>query len=80
MREFSGKYDKTRCLEITINGTADALNPFKRQYVDQKSMADKKAEMTVKGTKDGTFSKNLQDDHMWPTAECWPLHGIRRGG
>ncbi|MES2177832.1 MAG: hypothetical protein V4550_08180 [Gemmatimonadota bacterium] len=50
---------------MTINGTADAYNPYRRQYVDQKSMADKKAEMTVKGTKDGTFSKHLQDDHVW---------------
>lgn len=61
---FTGKYDRTRCLEITINGTADAYNPFTRQYVDQKSMAEKKAEKTVKGTHDGTYSPNLLDEHV----------------
>lgn len=66
VQRFTGTYDPNRALVIPVHGTADAYNPYRRKYVDQKSMADKKAEETVKGAKSGTtFSSNLQDEHVW---------------
>lgn len=62
---FTGRYDPKEALKVTVNGTTDAYNPFKRILADQKSMADKKAEMVVKGEKGGTFSPQLDDAHVW---------------
>lgn len=62
---FTGKYDPDRILQITINGTSDAYNPWQRKLADMKSMADKKATMVIQGDKGGTFSKNLEDSHVW---------------
>jgi hypothetical protein len=62
---FTGRYDQNEGLVIKLRGTGDAYNPFIRKYADGKSMADQKAIMTIKGTKAGTFSKNLQDEHVY---------------
>lgn len=62
---FTGRYDHNERLVVRLRGTGDAYNPFTRKYADGKSMADKKAIMTIKGDKAGTFSKNLQDEHVW---------------
>lgn len=58
---WTGDFDSTKDLEITIRGTCDAYNPLRRVLVDCKSMADKKVEMMIKGSTPGTYSKNLQD-------------------
>jgi hypothetical protein len=58
---FTGDFDSTKDLEITVRGTCDAYNPRTRTLVDMKSMADKKVEMMIKGSTPGTYSKNLQD-------------------
>jgi hypothetical protein len=63
--EFTGDFDHDRVLEIAVRGTADAYNPLIRTLADMKSMADKKAIDTIRGAKDGTFSKNLEDSHVW---------------
>lgn len=63
--KFTGKFDHSKILQITVKGTADAYNPLTRQLADMKSMADSKATMVINGTKGGTFSKNLEDSHVW---------------
>lgn len=65
VKVFTGRYEPTEALKVTVNGTVDAYNPYKRLLCDQKSQADKKAEMMVKGQKaEGSFSRNLQDEHV----------------
>lgn len=61
--EFTGKFDNTKPLIITLGGTTDAYNPTKAPYPlwDFKTTADVKAEMLIKGTKGGTYSPNLDD-------------------
>jgi hypothetical protein len=59
--QFTGDYDSSKDLVITVRGTCDAYNPITRTLVDCKSMADKKVEMMIKGSTPGTWSKNLQD-------------------
>lgn len=65
VQHFTGDYDHNTALIIVVRGTCDGYNPFKRALADMKSMADAKAEMTITGTKGGTFSKNLDDSHVW---------------
>lgn len=64
-QRFTGLYDRNSILQITVRGTADAYNPLTRQLADMKSMADAKATMVIQGQKGGTFSKNLEDSHVW---------------
>jgi hypothetical protein len=63
--KWTGDFSKDEHLIITVKGTADAYNPYTKQLVDTKSMADAKAVMTIEGKKGGTFSKNLEDAHVW---------------
>jgi hypothetical protein len=63
---FTGQFSETENLKIKVRGTGDAYNPFVLPRIaDMKSMADKKATMVITGTKGGTFSKNLDDTHVW---------------
>lgn len=63
--EWTGSFHKDEHLIIKVKGTADAYNPYTKQLADMKSMADTKATMVITGSKGGTFSKNLADDHVW---------------
>ena len=60
--EFTGLFDEDKALEVVVRGTCDAYNPYRRELVDCKSMADTKVEMMIKGSSPGTWSKNLQDN------------------
>jgi hypothetical protein len=64
---FTGKYDDTQPLVITVGGTCDAYNPKLPDYPmwDFKSMADMKADMFIRGSKGGTFSPHLEDRWVW---------------
>lgn len=62
---FTGDYDSSKDLVINVRGTADGYNPFIRTLADMKSQADAKADMVIRGTKQGEFSKNLEDSHVW---------------
>lgn len=64
-KRFTGDFDSSRNLKITIRGTGDAYTWVRKIYADTKTMADAKALMTIQGTKGGTFSKNLDDSHVW---------------
>lgn len=62
---WTGDFHASETLVINVQGTPDAYNPYTLQLADMKSMADTKATMVITGSKGGTFSKNLQDDHVW---------------
>jgi hypothetical protein len=60
--EFDGTFDFDKPLQVVVRGTCDAYNPFRRDLVDCKSMADTKVEMMIEGSSPGTYSRNLQDN------------------
>lgn len=64
---FTGKFDSSKPLTITVGGTCDAYNPLLPEHPmwDFKSMADAKADMFIRGTKGGTFSDHLEDRWVW---------------
>lgn len=64
-RVFTGQFDHGERLVIPVRGTGDAYNPFRRLYVDKKTMADKKAAEVITGNKGGTMSKSLDDAWVW---------------
>jgi hypothetical protein len=59
---WTGDFDSSKPLTLFLRGTCDAYNPYRRWLVDCKSMADKKVDMMIKGSKPGLWSKNLQDN------------------
>jgi len=63
--DFTGDFDDTQSLTIMLGGTTDAYNPFMRRLDDYKTMADAKVDMVLRGTKGGTFSKNIDDAWVW---------------
>jgi len=63
--EFEGSFNFDTPLQVVVRGTCDAYNPFRKDLVDCKSMADTKVEMMIEGASPGLYSRNLQDS--WVT-------------
>jgi hypothetical protein len=64
VKTFTGDYDSTQKLVVNVRGTFDAYNPYQSVLADLKSMAWYKVMATIKGTKKGLYSKNLEDSHV----------------
>lgn len=58
---WTGDFDSTKDLTMTVRGTCDAYNPLTRTLVDFKSMSGKKVAKFITGKMGGTYSPNLQD-------------------
>lgn len=79
---FTGQYEPDGYLVLDMGGTTDAykiglterdadgwatIDPTKCRLDDYKTMADAKADMVIRGTKGGSFNKNVEDYWVWQT-------------
>lgn len=70
--KFTGEFDETQPLVLTLSGTTDAFNVLRGELHDFKSMADIKAvEMATGqhlwGGDEYTMSRNIPDKFVWQT-------------
>lgn len=78
--DFTGTFNDAEHLVIDLGGTTDAyklgltgltpirfIDPTTTRLDDYKTMADAKADMVIRGTKGGSFNKNVEDYWVWQT-------------
>lgn len=64
---FTGAFDTTKPLTITVGGTTDAVNPYIRELHDHKSTGDLKLQRYLSGKQGGTFCRSVPDTFVWQT-------------
>lgn len=58
---FTGEFDRTRPLVITVRGTTDAYNPLLRAIDDLKTTGDLKFKEFLRGKQGGQYSDQIKD-------------------
>lgn len=64
---WTGEYDHTQSLEITLGGTTDSFNPYRRELHDYKTISDLKTETFLQANMGGTMHRHVKDAWVWQT-------------
>lgn len=64
---WTGDFDSSQHLTITLGGTTDGYNVLTRELHDYKTMGDFKVKNFLEGKDGGQWSRNVKDSWVWQT-------------